>query len=78
MRGHSVQKALADSSARMVAKDATHKRPPEHTRFRPGRSGNPSGRPKRRPSFRAALLAELAMMMPGQDKERSGSKLLST
>lgn len=23
-----------------------HKRPPEHTRFKPGQSGNPSGRPK--------------------------------
>ena len=52
-----------------------YKRPPPHTRFRPGRSGNPSGRPKRRPSFRAALLAELAATMPAKDPQRAGSKL---
>ena len=52
-----------------------YKRPPSHTRFRPGRSGNPGGRPKRRPSFRAALLAELAASMPAEDQKRAGSKL---
>jgi hypothetical protein len=52
-----------------------YKRPPAHTRFRPGRSGNPNGRPKRRPSFRAALLAELAASMPAEDQKRAGSKL---
>jgi hypothetical protein len=50
-------------------------RPPKHSRFRRGRSGNPTGRPKRRPSFRAALLAELATAMPGKDQRRAGSKL---
>jgi Family of unknown function (DUF5681) len=34
-------------------------RPPKRTRFRPGQSGNPSGRPKRTPSFAAELQAEL-------------------
>ena len=52
-----------------------YKRPPAHSRFRPGRSGNPKGRPKRRPSFRAALLAELAATMPGKDQQRASSKL---
>ena len=52
-----------------------YKRPPSHTRFRAGRSGNPSGRPKRRPSFRDALLTELAAAMPGKDPQRAGSKL---
>jgi len=52
-----------------------YKRPPARTRFRPGRSGNPAGRPKRQPSFRTALLAELAANMPGKDPERAGSKL---
>jgi hypothetical protein len=51
-----------------------YKRPPTRTRFRSGRSGNPTGRPKRRPSFRDALLAELASPMPGTDRQR-GSKL---
>jgi hypothetical protein len=52
-----------------------YKRPPAHARFRPGRSGNPSGRPKRLPSFPAVLLAELAVSMPGNDPTRAGSKL---
>jgi hypothetical protein len=52
-----------------------YKRPPRRTRFRPGSSGNPAGRPKRRPSFREALLAELAATMPGNDPRHAGSKL---
>lgn len=52
-----------------------YKRPPVYTRFRPGQSGNPSGRPKRQPGFRSALLAELAEAMPAADRERGGSKL---
>jgi Family of unknown function (DUF5681) len=60
------------------SKDANtvgYKRPPSHTRFRPGHSGNPSGRPKRKPTFRTALLQELAAIMPGKDPQRAGSKL---
>lgn len=52
-----------------------YKSPPAYTRFRPGRSGNPNGRPKRRPSFRAALLAELAETMPSKDRHGAESKL---
>lgn len=52
-----------------------YKHPPSHARFRPGHSGNPSGRPKRKPTFRAALLEELAAIMPGKDPQRAGSKL---
>ena len=52
-----------------------YKRPPSQTRFRPGHSGNPTGRPKRKPTFRAALLQELAATMPGKDPQRAGSKL---
>jgi hypothetical protein len=52
-----------------------YKQPPRHTRFRPGRSGNPSGRPKREPNFRATLLAELAATMPAKGQKQAGSKL---
>jgi hypothetical protein len=52
-----------------------YKRPPRHTRFPPGQSGNPSGRPKRKPTFRMALLEELAAIEPGKDPHRARSKL---
>ena len=35
-----------------------NKKPPLHTRFKPGQSGNPSGRPKGRRSFDTTLLKE--------------------
>jgi Family of unknown function (DUF5681) len=35
-------------------------RPPAQSRFTPGKSGNPTGRPKAAPSFIADLLGELA------------------
>ena len=52
-----------------------YKRPPTHTRFKPGRSGNPAGRPKRQVSFSDALLTELATSLPGKDPEQARSKL---
>ena len=36
-----------------------YKRPPKHTQFRPGRSGNPRGRPKAVASFRSDFTAEM-------------------
>jgi hypothetical protein len=44
-----------------------YRRPPVATQFKPGQSGNPAGRPKRAPSFRAELLEELAELMPGAE-----------
>ena len=41
-------------------------RPPRHSRFRPGESGNPAGRPKGAKNFAAELRAELASLMPGK------------
>jgi hypothetical protein len=35
-----------------------NKKPPLHTRFKPGQSGNPSGRPKGRRNFDTTLLKE--------------------
>ncbi len=34
-------------------------KPPQHARFKPGRSGNPRGRPKGRKNFQTELLEEL-------------------
>jgi len=41
-----------------------NKKPPRHTRFKPGQSGNPSGRPKGRSNFAAILMDELHKIVP--------------
>jgi Family of unknown function (DUF5681) len=40
-----------------------YKKPPRHTRFRPGVSGNPKGRPKRPRNFKEDLAKELARIV---------------
>lgn len=40
-------------------------RPPMHSRFQPGQSGNPNGRPKRRRSFKADFAAALDAVTAG-------------
>jgi len=49
-----------------------NRRPPLHTRFRKGVSGNPRGRPKRQPSFHERLLAELRREVEAM---RNGKKI---
>jgi hypothetical protein len=46
-------------------------RPPQHSRFKPGESGNPKGRPKGRLSFKSDLAEELAELIavPGNGGE---------
>jgi Family of unknown function (DUF5681) len=39
--------------------DVGYKRPPKHTRFRPGQSGNPAGRRKNVRNFKTDLMEEL-------------------
>ena len=41
-----------------------NKKPPLHTRFKPGKSGNPSGRPKGRCDFDTTLLKEFYRAVP--------------
>ena len=36
-----------------------YRRPPKHTRFKPGQSGNPKGRPKHAPNLKTEFLEEL-------------------
>jgi hypothetical protein len=47
--------------------------PPKHSRFKPGQSGNPSGRPKSRPSFGKELVAKLLMSVPDRDETKWGA-----
>jgi hypothetical protein len=50
--------------------DVGYKRPPQHTRFRPGQSGNPSGRPKGTRNLATDLGEELAERIPIREGER--------
>jgi Family of unknown function (DUF5681) len=43
----------------MTNKKVGYGRPPVHTRFKPGQSGNPSGRPKNTKTLEAEVIAEL-------------------
>ena len=54
-----------------------YKRPPEHTRFKKGRSGNPSGRPKDTPNVATALKRALEerVVVTEQGQRRSLSKM---
>jgi hypothetical protein len=45
--------------------------PPEETRFKPGQSGNPKGRPRRVPTLRAALEKVLGEHIGLREGERS-------
>jgi hypothetical protein len=41
------------------SRSAAYRRPPEATRFKPGQSGNPKGRPKGSRNFSTAIEKEL-------------------
>ncbi len=47
-----------------------YRRPPLNTRFKPGRSGNPRGRPRRRPSLPEILGKELYKIIAVRDGDR--------
>ena len=54
-----------------------YRKPPQHTRFKPGQSGNPRGRPKAEKSLGAALndALEAKVKLRGNGKERGVSSL---
>ena len=56
----------------MATDDVGFGRPPKANQFKPGQSGNPSGRPKLRRSFASELLEELAEIIV---VDRGGKKL---
>lgn len=47
-----------------------HGRPPRSTRFRPGQSGNPRGRPKRAPGLGALVTRALAQKIQAKENDR--------
>ena len=47
------------------------RRPPRHTRFQKGRSGNPSGRPRGSRDLRGAMLDELRRSITAKENRRS-------
>ena len=47
-----------------------YKRPPREHQFRPGQSGNPSGRPKGTRNFRSELREELSEVVTVRDGDR--------
>ena len=47
-----------------------YKNPPKQSRFKPGQSGNPSGRPRRHPSIRSAVLEELRRSVVVRENNR--------
>jgi len=53
-----------------------YKRPPKHTQFKPGQTGNPRGRRKNVRNFKTDLLAELGEQIPIREngRERKISK----
>ncbi|MBX9609232.1 MAG: hypothetical protein K2Y51_23675 [Gammaproteobacteria bacterium] len=50
-----------------------YKRPPRHTRFAPGRSGNPKGRPKGTKNLKTDLKEELSQQIVIREGDRQKS-----
>jgi Family of unknown function (DUF5681) len=52
-------------------KSDSYRNPPEHSRFKPGQSGNPLGRPKKRKSVADELSEELNVVIPVREGTRT-------
>jgi hypothetical protein len=59
-----------DEAPREKTYEVGYGKPPKETRFRPGHSGNPRGRPKRPKSIQERFERELARKVPVRDDDR--------
>jgi hypothetical protein len=66
-RGQSRGLALAGAKDGDDDHSVGYKRPPRQTRFKPGKSGNPAGRPKRDPTLEDDMVLELAQTINVRD-----------
>lgn len=62
--------ASADAPPAPAAEGVGNFRPPRSTRFRPGQSGNPRGRPKRAPGLGALVARTLAQKIEAKENDR--------
>src|SRR5215470_5241999 len=53
------------------SKPTSYRNPPEHARFKPGQSGNPLGRPKKRKTVADELAEELSQVISVRDGART-------
>lgn len=61
---------MADDDAPDDDYEVGYGRPPKHTRFKPGQSGNPRGRPKKSKDVNALIQAELDKTIPVMEDGR--------